>query len=151
MALTFHAYPSTVLTCAPYDRSHPMPCDTVEFDTTGCFDPLNFCFVAPDSCIVAFRGNAIWQAPVDGAALALLLYKNSLPLPGGASTGEIAGIDATAHQPGSNPIGLILCRTLALVEGDKIWLVPCINSGGPLTSAVNGGYNTCNYFEGEII
>ncbi len=149
---SFHVYPSAVQSFAPYDRSQPLACDVVEFDTTGGFDPVNHCFVAQHDCIMEFHATILWHAPPQNAFLVLLLTKNTLPPPGGSPGGEVCGDDVVATQPGNTNIACRITRKLALKAGDKVWAVPCINSGGSVTNAVAGnGANTCNYFEGHEI
>lgn len=157
---SFHVYPSKVQSFAAYDRSTPLACDTIEFDTTGCFNvsPTNpdgstgYCFVAAGPCIVQFQAQVLWANPVNTADITLLITKNVLPPPGGQKGGEIAGTDY-AVSPGSQVYSGQVFRTLQLVAGDKVWCIPCINSGGTLTTAVGGmnGTNNCNYFEGTIV
>lgn len=150
--LAFHAYPSTVQTFASYDRSQPLACDTVEFDTTTWFDPVQYCFVAKAPCILRATANILWHEPPENAGLTLLFIKNTLPPPGGSTGGEIAGDDVIARGQARNQ-SCRLSRLLKLDTGDRLWAVPCIDAGGSLTIAYGGdvGYNTVNYFEGMIL
>lgn len=157
---SFHVYPSARQTFAQYDRSQPLACDTAEFDTTECFNlgatnpdgSKGHCWVAPVACIVEFHTTVLWQVPMNTAFLVLLLTKNTLPVAGGTTGNEMAGDDVVADQPGNTNIANRVTRKMQLAAGDKVWAVPCINSGGPLTNAVAGnGNNTCNYFEGVVL
>lgn len=156
----FHAFPSMPQSFVAYDRSTPLACDTIEFDTTGCFNvgPTNpdgspgHCFVANAYMIVDFRAQVLWSNPTNTADLTLLITKNVLPPPGGEKGGEIGGTDVFA-TPGAGVYSSQVFRILQLFPGDKVWCVPCINCAGQLTPAMGGlnGTNNCNYFEGTIV
>lgn len=164
MGKSFHAYPSVAqyIDSPPnlYSRSVPLACDTLEWDTTGCFDLINHCFVANVAMIVDFHAMVLWDTPNLGASVNVWLFKNVLPPPDGSTNGEMCGDDVVVFQPGGfggTPPGVKMnttariSRRMKLAAGDKVWAVPGCAGGGQLTNACNGGENTVNYFEGEII
>ncbi len=157
MGLSFHTYPSVAQYVdgppTPYSRATPLACDTLEWDTTGCFDTVNHCFTATAAMIVRFNAVVLFQTPAVGQQCNVWFMKNVLPPPDGSIGGEICGDDVTVFQPSSAfNVTARISRLIKLNAGDRVWCVPGCNGGGQLTNAVAGnGYYTCNYFEGEII
>lgn len=158
MGLSFHAYPSVAQYVDgppnPYSRATPLSCDMLEWDTTGCFDTVNFCFTANAAMVVRFHGTVLFLSPNIGAQANVWFMKNILPPPDGSVGGEMCGDDVTVYQPAPTLYNLT-ARTTRLMKldiGDRIWCVPGCNGGAQLANAVAvNGNNTCNYFEGEII
>ena len=158
MGLSFHAYPSVAQYINappnPYSRATPLACDVLEWDTTGCFDTTNHCFVANAAMIVRFNAVVLFIIPVVGQQINVWFMKNTLPPPDGSIGGEMGGDDMTVFQSPSANFNLTtrITRQMQLAAGDKVWCVPGCNGGGQLANAVAAnGNNTCNYFEGEII
>lgn len=156
MSAAFHAYPSSVHSYLYYARTVPLKADVVEFDRSGEYDPVNFCFTADSAKIMTFNFNLLWQAVPDLGYMTPLFFRKpagwtDLTRPLGI---EIAGTDlvARAYSNAGHNQGQMLSRTVELEEGDSVFAVPCNAFGAssfPLTNAVSGdGVNTCNYFEG---
>ena len=159
---SFVVYPSTPQTIAAGSRTEPLHCDLVEFDTTGCFIPWvsghynTGCFLAPVACVVQFHANILFQSPKDGAEASVWFMKNVLPPPDGTVGGEIAGDDVSVSQPANYPnvaynISAMVTRLLKLAPGDRVWAVPGLNGGGPLTGSVGSRHATVNYFQGTVV
>lgn len=161
---SFHVYPSVAQYVDgapnPYSRAVPLACDTLEWDTTGCFDVINHCFVANADMIVSFHAMVLFVVPNLGSGINVWLMKNTLPAPDGSNTGEMCGDDVVVFQPGGfngTPAGVKLnttariSRLMKLNCSDKVWAVPGCAGGGQLANACNGGANTVNYFEGIIL
>jgi hypothetical protein len=155
---SFHYYPSIAqfIDAPPnvYSRAVPLACDTMEFDTLGSlahFDTVNHCYVADVPHIALFHGTVLIVSPKSGGTVNCWFYKNVLPLPNGSSNGEISGDDCPIFSSQNYPMTARTTRRLALAIGDKVWLVPGCPGGGQLSGAMNGGNNTTNYFEGNII
>jgi hypothetical protein len=152
--LSFRAWCSTAQAFAQYDRSVPLHCDTVSWDTTGGYNVTDFSFTAPYACTIQLYANILWQFPADKANTSLLFFKNTLPPPGGSNTGEVSGEDRVMFQPyASNGAFYNLSNELQdifqLQAGDKIWCVPCTNSTGQTLAQTNSGH--INYFQGVIL
>jgi hypothetical protein len=151
-----HVYPSgSGQVFAEYDRCTPMKLDKVEFDETGCWDAVNYRWVAPCDCTIRVHHPILWSSPTVGDFSCAVIAKNmplGYPAPSGVNPYEVAGgqdIQFTATE-GQNQ-GTGVTRILQMNAGDWVQGCPCINGGGTLAGAVNAGGNTCNYFEIEVL
>jgi len=147
----FHCYPSAQHAYARYDRSLPFRADVVEFDVTGEYDPLDFCFTASSAKVMHFTFNMLFGNVMRWTYLTPLLF---IKRAGWTEWKELCGTDMCVEDSAGTPLpqGSLVSRVVHLQPGDSVQARPCQSGTQANLTLVNAvsidGINTCNYFEG---
>jgi len=125
--------------------------DTVDWDTTGRFDPVNHLYISDACRIVEFHLNLLWCSPpasLPNVSITGLIYVYRF------STGlwvEAAGADHACVPTANTPQGCYLTRKIKLASGDMVRAHADHGFAYPfsISGSVNNGETTCCYFEGH--